>query len=134
MNARPDTVLAELAACRARCEALEAENDWLKEQAATPDAMRLLTAALGVPAWCGRALHLLMSRQAVSHDVINDLHEPATGNEKTAAKYHHVVVHRLRRGLRPRDLRIETIKSWGYRMPAEDRARLRAMMEAAAAA
>lgn len=133
MSARADTVLGEIAALRERCEALEAENAWLKAQAAPPDTVRLLAAQLSLAAWCAPALHLLMTRQAVAREVINDLYEPIRATEESAAKRHHVAICRIRRALKPHGLRIQTIYGWGYRMPAEDRDALRAMLEQVAA-
>lgn len=118
---------------------LESEIAELREQNATLEGM--LGFRLEVPLVYGltnheaRLLGLLMKRDLVTKDMAHTgLYGLRTGGADVEIKIIDVFVCKMRRKLKPFGVEIETVWGQGYRMTAENKAVVNAMLDAQVAA
>ena len=121
-----EDLLTEIATLRNRVEELEAEVDFMREQAAIPDGEHEAAILLGIPHWLMPVLHLFVMRNVVTTEALTAIAEDMEWT--TAHKFSHCAVHRLRQRLKPEGVKIETVWGVGYRTSPDNHAKLKALV------
>jgi two-component system cell cycle response regulator CtrA len=123
----------------ARLEAVEIENDMLREQVARLEELMGMTSIIApiefrLTPHEGRVFGVLMAREVATKDAIMASIYLAQGKDEAAIKIVDVFICKIRAKLKPFDIEIGTVWGTGYYLASSTKARIREMLSQAVAA